>query len=161
MAAGDNKKRLVAAIGAAAAALVLAFVPRWEGTVLKTYKDPIGIITACEGHTGPELRMGQTFTPAECGEMTAGDLVWHARGVQDCTAGTALTDGEVAAWTSFAFNVGVTAFCKSTAARLINAGQRRAACDELFKWNRAGGRVFQGLVNRRAAEHALCIRDIS
>lgn len=151
----SNKARVAAILGAGALALTLPFVTRWEGSIPKTYKDPVGILTACVGHTGPELRMGQTWTQAECDEMLAGDLVTAARGVQDCAP--PMSDKELAAWTSFAFNVGVEAFCSSTAARKLNAGDHVGACEEMPKWTKARGVVLQGLVNRRAAERSLCL----
>lgn len=147
--------KLAACVGAGCAALLIAFVPTHEGTVLKTYRDPIGIVTACTGHTGPELAMGQTFTEAQCATMTGDDLVKHARGVQACID-VPLTDGELAADVSLAFNIGVEAFCNSTLARKQNAGDHAGACAEFDRWNKAGGRVLPGLVRRRAAERALC-----
>jgi lysozyme len=158
-AAGSGRGKLIGIVGAAAAALLFTFVPGFEGTVLKTYRDPVGITTACVGHTGPELQLGQTFTPEECRDMLAGDLVAHAQGVQDCVT-EPMSDGEVAAYTSFAFNVGVEAFCASTAARKLNAGDHRGACAELSRWTRAGGRELPGLVKRRAAERRICEEEI-
>ncbi|MDF2622165.1 MAG: glycoside hydrolase family 24 [Xanthobacteraceae bacterium] len=40
-------------------------------------------------------------------------------------------------------------WCGSTAARYIRAKLWRQACDAQTAWNRAGGKVVQGLVNRR------------
>jgi lysozyme len=151
-----SKARVAAVLGIGAAALVLPFVARWEGAVPKTYRDPVGILTACTGHTGPELRMGQTWTPAECEEMLAGDLLTAARGVQDCVT-EPLSDQEIAAYTSFAFNVGTKAFCGSTLLVKLNAGDHVGACEELPRWNKARGQVLPGLSNRRAAEMSLCL----
>ena len=63
------------------------------------------------------------------------------------------------AMVSFAYNVGVGAYCGSSVARLLNAGQTRAACDALLKWNKAGGVVFPGLTRRRQAERELCLAE--
>ena len=153
--AQNPRARLLAAVGAGAAALLLVLVPRYEGTVPKTYRDLGGILTACTGHTGPELKLGQTFTPAECEELLSADLVKHSHGMQDCVD-VPMTDGEVAAYTSFAFNVGVRAFCNSTMAHRLNMGDHPGACAELSRWNKVGSRVLPGLVARRAAERKLC-----
>lgn len=147
--------KLVASVGACCAAILVALVPQFEGTVKKTYRDPIGIITACTGHTGPELRMGQVFTDEQCTELTGDDLVTHAQGVQDCIT-EPLSDGELAADVSIAFNIGVNAFCNSTLARKQNAGDHAGACAEFSRWDKAGGKVLPGLVKRRAAERRLC-----
>lgn len=155
MALSDGQQKIAKRVGAGVLALAIPLIAHFEGTVPKTYLDPIGIKTACTGHTGPELRMGQTFTAEQCQEMLAGDVSIAAHGVQDCI-GEPLTDGELAAYTSFTFNVGVKAFCTSTAARRLNRGDHMGACSELSKWTLAGGRVLPGLVARRAAERAVC-----
>ena len=149
-----SKQRLIAAIGAGAAALVVPLVMQYEGTIPKTYRDPVGILTACTGHTGPELRMGQTFTRQQCEEMLFSDLEKHAAAL-DCVK-RPLTDGQKAAFLSFAFNVGNGAFCKSTLVRKANAGDMLGACAELSRWVYAGGKQLPGLVKRRAAEREMC-----
>lgn len=150
----SEKSRLIAKIGAAAAALAVSVVAMQEGTVLRTYRDPIGIITACTGHTGPELKMGQTFTHEQCEQMLYGDLLKHVAALDCITA--PMEDGQKAAFLSFSFNVGNGAFCSSTLARKANAGDMRGACAELSRWTLAGGKQLPGLVNRRAAERKLC-----
>ena len=47
-----------------------------------------------------------------------------------------------------------------TLVRLANAGELRAACDELLKWIRAGGKVVRGLQRRRDASHLLCLEGV-
>ena len=153
------RQRLVAKIGAGAVALVLPVVMLYEGTVLRTYKDPVSILTACTGHTGPELRMGQTFTKEQCETMLYGDLLKHADAL-NCIK-TPMEDNQKAAFLSFAFNVGNKAFCDSTLARKANAGNMPGACAELSRWTRAGGRELPGLVKRRAAERELCEKGLT
>ena len=153
-----SKQRLIAAIGAGAAALVVPLVMQYEGTIPKTYRDPVGILTACTGHTGPELRMGQTFTRQQCEDMLFSDLEKHATAL-DCVK-RPLTDGQKAAFLSFAFNVGNGAFCKSTQVRKANAGDMPGACAELSRWVYAGGKQLPGLVKRRAAEREMCEKGL-
>ena len=153
------RQRLVATIGASSVALVVQLVVYYEGVVLRTYADPINKITACTGHTGPELRMGQTFTKEQCETMLYGDLLKHADAL-NCIK-TPLADNQKAAFLSFAFNVGNGAFCKSTLARKANAGDLIGACAELSRWVMAGGRELPGLVKRRAAERQLCEKGLT
>jgi lysozyme len=54
----------------------------------------------------------------------------------------------------------VKAYCGSTVDRRFDARQWAAACDAFLMWNKAGGRVVAGLANRRAAERALCMKDL-
>lgn len=150
------RRSLVAVVGVAAAAILFAIVPQFEGTILgKPYVDPVGILTACTGHTGVDVTPGKFYTPEACKALLDNDLVDHAEGVLQCID-VPLTKNQVAAFTSFAFNVGVRAFCKSTLAKLANLGDFVGACAELSKWVMAKGRVLPGLVKRRAAERALC-----
>lgn len=149
-----RSRSLKVVAGASAAALLLTIVPKFEGVILRGYKDPIGIVTACAGHTATAV-LGRPYTPAECDELLAADLVGHAEGVNACVH-VPLTAGQRAAFISFAFNVGTGAFCKSTMARKANAGDLAGACRELPRWTHAGGRELPGLVKRRAAEMAIC-----
>jgi len=155
----QTQSKLALKIGAGAAALVVPFVIMSEGSVFKTYKDPIGIITACNGHTGPELKMGQTFTPAQCQQMLETDLLKHANDLA-CIK-KPMTDGQKAAFLSFAFNVGGEKFCSSTLAKKANSGDMVGACNELPRWTMAGGKELPGLVKRRAGERAMCLRGAS
>jgi lysozyme len=146
--------KLAAKIGAGAAALAIPLVMYFEGTIPRAYRDPIGIITSCTGHTGPELRMGQTFSPEQCRDQLEADLLAHSSALA-CVPGD-LKPHEKAAIISFAFNVGKPQFCASTMARRFNEHNSRAACAELSRWTLAGGRELPGLVKRRAAERAVC-----
>jgi lysozyme len=155
MTRSPTKRGIVATVGAGAAALLLSYVPQFEGMILRGYADPIGIVTACAGHTKTAI-LGKPYTRAECDNLLAADLVEHADGVLKCTPVLQGRTYQLAAATSFAFNVGVGAYCKSTMAKLFNAGQFMEACAQLSRWIYAGGRELPGLVTRRQTERAMC-----
>lgn len=150
----NAKQKLTAKLGAVVLALAIPTVVHFEGTVFRTYRDPIGVLTSCRGHTGPELRMGQTFTAEQCDQQLYADLLKHAEAL-DCIK-TPLSDGQKAAFLSFSFNVGNGAFCGSTLARKANGGDLMGACAELSRWTLAAGKELPGLVKRRAAERRMC-----
>ena len=149
---------LHASVGAAGAALLLFHVPQFEGMVLRGYKDPIGIVTACAGHTKTAV-LGKPYTRDECEALLVQDLSEHAEGVFSCVTAP-MTVWEVAAFTSFTYNVGVSAFCGSTLVRKFNDGNAAGACAELSRWTKAGGQELPGLVKRRAIERAMCEGDL-
>lgn len=149
-----GKKTLTATVGAGAAALLLTYVPMFEGVILRGYKDPIGIVTACAGHTKTAV-LGKAYTKDQCDDLLAQDLIEHAKGIERCVR-VPLATHETAAYVSFAYNVGTGAFCGSTLARKLNSGDRAGACAELSRWTYAGGRQLPGLVKRRATERAMC-----
>lgn len=152
-------KPLAAAI-AVACAIAAPVVVNFEGTVHRPYLDPVQILTACSGHTGPELKLGQKFTPEQCGEMLDADLRKHAEGVARCTPMIFEKPKVAAAITSFTYNVGESAYCKSTAARHFRAGNYRAGCEAISKYVYAGGKKLKGLVRRRQAEVKMCLEGI-
>lgn len=154
-----SKKPLITLVGATCAAWLCTAVPGYEGMVLKGYLDPIGIVSACAGHTKYAV-LGKEYTPEECAEILQDDLVEHAEGVLACTPGIVDKPPILGAAVSFAFNVGTGAYCRSTMARKLNAGDLAGGCAELSRWTKAGGKELKGLVKRRAAERALCESEL-
>lgn len=152
------KGKLIALVGTAAASTLTIFVPDFEGMVLRGYTDPVGIVTACAGHTATAV-LGKPYTRGECQILLEHDLALHAEGVMKCVK-VEMTTGQKAAFVSFAYNVGIRNFCQSTAAKKLNVGDHAGACKELSRWTTAKGRQLMGLVKRRAAERALCESDI-
>jgi len=50
----------------------------------------------------------------------------------------------------------VFAFCTSTLNKKLNQLDYAGACQELLKWNKAGGKVLEGLTKRRQEEYKQC-----
>lgn len=148
-------KTLKATVGAGVAAILLTYVPQFEGMVLRGYKDPIGIVTACAGHTKTAV-LGRPYSKDECLVLLEKDLVEHAEPVLACTPTLKDKPGPLAGATSLAFNIGAPNYCGSTAARRFNAGDIAGGCAALEMWNKAGGKVLPGLVKRRQVERAIC-----
>lgn len=148
---------MLATLGATALAL-FAGKTLWEGNELRPYRDIAGYLTVCGGVTGPHIE-DRLYTQAECDEMDAAALERHYLGMRDCVR-VELAPGEIVAYTLLAYNIGVGAFCGSTAARRLNAGDRMGACDAILFWNKArvNGRlqVVRGLENRRRWERLRC-----
>lgn len=59
---------------------------------------------------------------------------------------------KLAACTSLAYNIGLTAFKNSSVAKAIAKEDWKAAYNSFALWNKAQGQVMQGLVIRRKAE---------
>jgi lysozyme len=128
--------------------------------VLRGYTDPIGIVTACSGHTATAV-LGKPYTKAECERLLQQDLAEHADGVLECTPNLKGHIPQLAAAVSFAFNVGVQKYCESTMARKFGENDYEGACNELPKWRFAGGHELLGLVKRREAERDLCMDGLT
>lgn len=145
------------------ARVAVPLVAKWEGKRNNSYRDIVGVWTICYGHTrtaGP----GQYKTDAECEALLRNELLEYREGLHGYflpeTLNSRLTPERDAAYTSLAFNVGIAGAGRSTATRRLNAGNIRGGCEALTWWNRAGGRIVRGLVNRRAEERALCLAGL-
>lgn len=137
-------------------ALALPFVAGEEGLRTKAYLDQAGIPTICYGET-ENVKLGDVKTKAECDALFYVRLGYFAYRV-DMMVEPEMTDGQHAAFTSLAYNIGLNAFQKSTLLKKANNGDMRGACDQLPRWNKIKGVVSKGLTNRRSRERALCLR---
>lgn len=137
------------------------FVARWEGLRTMAYLDLVGVPTVCYGET-KGVSLGDRYTVTECDAMLGRELLAYRAGLHRYIAPPVLADlmpvPRDVAFVSLAYNVGVSGAGKSTAVRRLNAGDVAGACDALTWWNKAGGRVVRGLVNRRADEKRLCLQ---
>lgn len=143
-----------------AGSLAVGLVGAWEGLRTKAYRDVVGIPTVCFGETRG-VKMGDQYTVDECKAMLGDALAEFETGMRRClTNPDKIPDKPYVAFLSLSYNIGTGAFCKSTVARKANAGDLKGACDAILAWNRAGGRVIQGLVNRRQDERKMCLEGI-
>lgn len=140
--------------------LAVAVVGGYEGLRTTAYRDVVGIPTVCFGETRG-VRMGDSYTVDECKAMLGDGLVEFEAGMRKCLAAPdRIPDKSYVAFLSLAYNIGGGAFCRSTVARKANAGDLRGACDAILAWNKAGGRVIDGLDRRRKEERALCLSGL-
>lgn len=131
----------------------LALIKSSEGCRLSAYVCPAGVLTIGYGSTGPHVKPGMTITQAQADDLLRSDL----RRFEDAVTehGGTCTDNQFAALTSFAFNLGESAFENSTLLNLHRQGKYGAAQAQFGLWTHGGGKILPGLVRRRAAEAAL------
>lgn len=152
-----GKAGLIALVGASAAALMTATVAAWEGRSNDPYRDIVGVETVCHGETRVAMRR---YTDAECDDLLAEALGGFATGVLERNPGLRERPQQLAAATSLAYNIGLSAYWRSTVARRFAQGRWREGCDAILLWNKAGGRVIRGLVRRREAERRICLEGL-
>ena len=148
-----NKTRItVAALAVSAAALV--GIATHEGYRGEAYKDTVGIPTLGFGETAG-VKMGDKTTPERALVQLLESTEKHADAIRQCIH-VPLYQHEFDAYISLAYNIGTGAFCKSTLVKKLNQGDYTGACNEIRRWNKAGGKVLPGLVKRREAEYKMC-----
>ena len=115
----------------------------------------VGVWTIGYGHTGSDVYKGLTITQARADQLLQQDLGKFNQCVST-NINRNLNGNQVGALMSWSFNVGCGSLQTSTLRSRMNAGEdlNTVASQELPRWNKAGGQVVQGLVNRRAAEVA-------
>lgn len=139
------------------AAIAVVCVGSFEGLRTAAYRDPVGIPTLCFGET-LGVKMGDRKTPEECKDMLEHRLEGFYGGVAACVPTIATQAPErIASHVSLAYNIGVGAYCRSSVARLANAGDWKGSCDAFMAWNKAKGIPLPGLTRRRTEERRLCL----
>lgn len=132
----------------------LSLIKEFEGLELEPYADAGGKLTIGYGHL---VRPGEYF-----GKISENEA--HKLLLQDLAVAEAyvkryvkvrLTEHEFAALTSLVYNIGPTAFYKSTLLKHLNKGNRQLAAKEFLAWNKVAGNEVSGLTRRRQAEKAL------
>lgn len=127
------KARFVAVPAIVLAGLLVLLRGPNEGRRFEPYRDPAGIWTVCAGITGAEVVPGRKYTDAECDvlEVQYVDRMYQRMG--RCVP-VELELHEITAWGDFAYNVGTSSFCESTAARLLREGRNAEACAQITRW---------------------------
>ncbi|MDF7648080.1 lysozyme [Erwiniaceae bacterium L1_54_3] len=155
------RNKLIAAAGGGSMLIASLFIggkDGVEGRVYEPYKDVAGVWTVCDGHTGNDIVKGRKYTDRECERLMWNDLQ-PVKKALDGLVKVPLGEYQRAALYSFTYNVGTSAFSKSTLLKKLNAGDVSGACEEMRRWVYAGGMKWRGLQNRRDMERSLCLAE--
>jgi len=117
------------------------------------YRCPANVLTIGWGCT-EGVKEGMIWTREEAQVALRRELAKFEAGVVQLTT-VPLNQNQFDALVSFTYNVGLGAFERSTLRKRLNAGDYRGAASAFKLWNKGGGRVLPGLVNRRAREATL------
>lgn len=145
--------------------LAVPLVEQFEGLRLTAYPDPgtgrvpwtIGFGSTTD-EQGRAIAPGTTWTHERAEARFRTQLADFGKGVDRLLDGKPATASQKAAMVSLAYNIGLTAFARSTVLREHLAGNYAAAADAFSLWVKSGGKPMPGLVKRRAAEAALYAR---
>lgn len=136
----------------------IALIKQFEGCKLTAYQDSVGVWTIGYGWTQPvdgkPIRAGMTIKQETAERLLKTGLVSYESDVSRLVK-VGLTQGQFDALVSFTYNLGARSLSTSTLLRKLNSGDYAGAADEFLRWNKAGGKVLNGLTRRREAERAL------
>lgn len=141
----------------------LELIKSFEGLSLKAYRCPANVLTIGYGHSNnagdPKVTIGMSITKEEAEQILIKDLKKYEDAVRQAVK-VPLNDNQFSALVSFCFNVGPSAFLKSSVLKEVNAKRFDLVPSRLALWNKGGGKVLPGLIRRRAAEGDLFSSEI-
>jgi lysozyme len=139
----------------------LDLIKEYEGLSLTPYLCSADVPTIGYGSTFYEDGTKVTLQDPEITKERAEDLLrFHANSF--CkkmlpSVKVKLTQYQLDALVSFAYNVGVGNFKSSTLLKMLNKSDFEGASNEFPRWNKAGGKIVSGLTRRRLAERKMFI----
>ena len=133
------------------------FITKHEGLSLKPYLCPAKIPTIGYGNTyytdGKRVTLlDKDITKQQAFEMFKEIANRFAKRV-DTLVTSNINQNQFNSLVSFAYNVGTGNFSSSTLLKKVNRNPDDLTIkDEFLRWNKAGGKVLNGLTNRRNEE---------
>lgn len=136
-------------------------ITSFEDLELKAYLCPADVWTIGFGTTvypdGTKVKKGDTCTADQAKAYFAYDLKRFENAVNSGLT-VSVNQNQFDALVSLTYNIGETAFKKSTLLAKLNKGDIKGAAEQFAVWNKGGGGVLKGLVRRRVAERELFLK---
>jgi|TARA_R110000765_G_scaffold393517_1_gene486910 lysozyme len=131
----------------------LSLIKKFEGCELNSYKCAAGVPTIGYGSTHG-IQMGMSISKARAEELLLEDIS-KFEDIVDKAVTVALDQHQFDALVSWTFNLGGGNLNSSTMLKVINAGDYEDVPEQIKRWNKANGKVLEGLIRRREAEALL------
>jgi lysozyme len=129
----------------------------YEGLKLTAYLCPAKVWTIGYGNTfyedGTKVKQGDVITKERADQLFIN--ITNKKFAEPLLKliKVKLNENQFSALVCFAYNVGTGALAKSTLLRKVNANPNDLTIrNEFLKWNKAGGKVLNGLTKRRESE---------
>lgn len=150
----NGKARVVVAALALSASAFVGLLTA-EGYRGEAYIPIKGDVPTIGFGTTEGVKLGDKITPVQALGRAVADVEKFEGAVKQCVK-VPLYQHEYDAYISFSYNVGASAFCRSTLVKKLNQSDYEGACKELLRWDMAGGRRIEGLTKRRQKEYRQC-----
>ncbi len=134
-------------------------IKKFEGCELIAYQDAVGVWTIGYGHT-KGVSEGDIISSAQAEALLLKELKEYENYVHELVE-VPLHQYQFDALVSWTYNLGPTNLKSSTMLKVLNEGKYNEVPDQMRRWNRAGGKVLEGLVKRRDYEARLFAGEIS
>ena len=131
----------------------ISLIKKFEGCELEAYQDAVGVWTIGYGHT-KDVRQGMSITKEQADNMLINELDEYCDHVEKAVT-VDLKQNQFDALVSWTYNLGPTNLNASTMLKVLNNKNYDEVPAQIKRWNKAGGKVLEGLVRRREAEALL------
>jgi len=131
----------------------IALIKKFEGCELEAYQCSAGVWTIGYGHT-KDVEEGDTISKDQAEEMLVEELHEYENYINEYV-NVALSQNQFDALVSWVYNLGPANLKASTMLKVLNDGKYEDVPYQMKRWNKAGGKVLDGLVRRREAEALL------
>ena len=125
-------------------------IKHFEGCETEAYLCPAGVPTIGYGHI-KGVQMGDVITEAQAHEMLVEELEEYESYINDFVT-VSLNQNQFDAMVSWVYNLGSGNLRASTLLKVLNSGDYSGVPEQIMRWNKAGGKVLEGLTRRRQAE---------
>jgi lysozyme len=125
-------------------------IKHFEGCETEAYLCPAGVPTIGYGHI-KGVQMGDSITETQAHEMLVEELEEY-EGYVNTKVTVDLNQNQFDALVSWVYKLGSGNFTGSTLLKVLNSGDYSGVPEQIMRWNKAGGRVLEGLTRRRQAE---------
>ena len=131
----------------------LSLIKRFEGCELEAYKCAAGVWTIGYGST-KGVKENDTISQEEADKLLLHEMEEYEGYINDMVT-VDLEQNQFDAMVSWVFNLGPANLKASTLLKVLNAKDYGGVPAQIKRWNKAGGKVLQGLIRRREAESLL------
>jgi len=125
-------------------------IKHFEGCELNAYKCPAGVWTIGYGHI-KGVQEGDVITEQQADEMLVEELNEYENYINTLVT-VPLNQNQYDALVSWVYNLGSSNLNSSTLLKVLNSGDYTGVPEQIMRWNKAGGKVLEGLTRRRQAE---------
>ena len=125
-------------------------IKHFEGCELEAYKCPAGVWTIGYGHI-KGVQQGDVITEQQADDMLVEELEEYESYIHNLVS-CPLNQNQFDALVSWVYNLGSSNLQASTLLKVLNAGDYAGVPAQMLRWNKAGGKVLEGLTRRRQAE---------
>ena len=131
----------------------LSLIKKFEGCELEAYKCAAGVWTIGYGSTNG-VEEGMEISQERADMLLLEDVEVFEEAVNKLVE-VPLEQNQFDALVSWTFNLGSTNLKNSTLLKVLNDKDYEGVPAQIKRWNKAGGKVLQGLIRRREAEALL------